>query len=117
MGAATGLGTRGRCWVLASLLITALVLVPVLALAWRAARGSGGLWSHLARHVLPHALAQTVTLMVGVGILTAVIGTRVALLVTAHDFPGRRWMEWALLLPLAMPTYIVAHPSFWVSGR
>ena len=85
------------------------MLVPVLALGWQAARGSEGLWSHLGRHVLPHALMQTAILMVGVGVLTAGIGTLVAWLVTAYDFPGRRMLEWALLLPLAVPTYIVAY--------
>lgn len=100
---------RGRAWILASLVIAGLVLVPVLALAWQAAQGSEGLWSHLARHVLPHALGQTAILMAGVGVLTAVIGTSMAWLVTAHDFPGRRVLEWALLLPLAVPTYIVAY--------
>ncbi|MTE01481.1 ABC transporter permease subunit [Paracoccus sp. YIM 132242] len=84
-------------------------MVPVLALGWQAAQGSGGLWSHLAAHVLPHALAQTAILMAGVGVLTAGIGTSVAWLVAAYDFPGRRMLEWALLLPLAVPTYIVAY--------
>lgn len=94
---------------LASLLVAGLVLVPVLALLWQAARGSEGLWSHLASHVLPHALGQTAILMAGVGVLTAVVGTSSAWLVTAYDFPGRRLLEWALLLPLAVPTYIVAY--------
>ncbi|WP_201740509.1 ABC transporter permease [Paracoccus aeridis] len=47
--------------------------------------------------------------MAGVGALTAVIGTSMAWLVTAYDFRGRRMLEWALLLPLAVPTYIVAY--------
>ena len=100
---------RGRGWLLASLGIAALVLVPILALVWQATHGSAGLWSHLAAHVLPHALRQTVILMAGVGVLVAVIGTSTAWLVTAYDFPGRRFLEWALLLPLAVPTYIVAY--------
>lgn len=100
---------RGGFWAVASLLIAVLVLIPVLALVWQAAQGSEGLWTHLSRHVLPHALSQTAILMAGVGLLTAGIGTSVAWLVTAHDFPGRRMLEWALLLPLAVPTYIVAY--------
>lgn len=101
------LGARG--WVLASLLIAGLVLLPVLALGWQAAQGSDGLWTHLVRNVLPHALGQTAILMAGVGVLTAALGTAMAWLVTAYDFPGRRMLEWALLLPLAVPTYIVAY--------
>ncbi|MBV0891376.1 iron ABC transporter permease [Paracoccus sp. Z118] len=99
----------GRLWLVGSLLVAGLVLVPVLALVWQAAQGSEGLWSHLSRHVLPHALGQTAMLMAGVGVLTAVIGTSMAWLVTAYDFRGRRMLEWALLLPLAVPTYIVAY--------
>ena len=106
---ARSLGFGGGAWIAASLLVAALVLIPVLALLWQAAQGSEGLWSHLARYVLPHALGQTAILMGGVGVLTAAIGTSAAWLVTAHDFPGRRVLEWALLLPLAVPTYIVAY--------
>ncbi|WBU54457.1 iron ABC transporter permease [Paracoccus sp. SCSIO 75233] len=90
-------------------MIAGLVLLPVLALLWQAAQGSAGLWSHLAANVLPHAISQTVMLLAGVGVLVAVIGTSCAWLVTAYDFPGRRVLEWALLLPLAVPTYIVAY--------
>ena len=101
--------TRGRVWVFAAYAIAALVLLPVLALAWEASRGSEGLWLHLAKNVLPHAISQTLTLLAGVGVLVAVIGTGCAWLVTAYDFCGRRVLEWALLLPLAVPTYIVAY--------
>ena len=45
----------------------------------------------------------------GVGVLVIAIGTGAAWLVTAYDFPGRRILDWALLLPLAVPTYIVAY--------
>lgn len=101
---------RGRVWVAGSAVIAGLVLLPVLALLWQAAQGAeAGLWSHLSRNVLPHALSQTAILMAGVGVLVAVIGTLSAWLVTAWDFPGRRVLEWALLLPLAVPTYIVAY--------
>ncbi|WP_081688744.1 ABC transporter permease [Inquilinus limosus] len=99
----------GRRWLSAAAVIGGLAAMPVLALAWEALQGSGGLWSHLFAHVLPPALGQTVTLLLGVGILVTVIGTSTAWLVTAYDFPGRRQLEWALLLPLAVPTYIIAY--------
>ncbi|MFO1144457.1 MAG: iron ABC transporter permease [Amaricoccus sp.] len=81
----------------------------MLSLAAIAAQGSDGLWAHLARHVLPVALRDTLVLLAGVGILVAAIGTLTAWLVAACDFPGRRLFEWALLLPLAVPTYVVAY--------
>ncbi|MFE0754900.1 ABC transporter permease [Inquilinus sp. NPDC058860] len=99
----------GRRWLSAAAIIGGLVALPVLALAWEALQGSGGLWPHLLAYVLPPALGQTVTLLLGVGVLVTVIGTSAAWLVTAYDFPGRRQLEWALLLPLAVPTYIIAY--------
>jgi iron(III) transport system permease protein len=58
--------------------------------------------------VLPDAALNTALLLAGVGALVLVVGTGCAWLVTACDFPGRRMLHWALLLPLAMPAYIVA---------
>lgn len=89
--------------------IAALVAVPVLALVWQAAHGSDGLWPHLMAYVLPQAVRQTAVLLAGVGVLVTLIGTSTAWLVTAYDFPGRRALEWMLLLPLAVPTYIIAY--------
>lgn len=85
-----------------------LVAAPLIVLAFIAAQGSGDLWPHLIAYVLPQALRDTVLLLGGVGVLVIVIGAGSAWLVTAYDFPGRRILNWALLLPLAMPTYIVA---------
>ncbi|NZA28109.1 iron ABC transporter permease [Luteimonas sp. SJ-92] len=84
------------------------MLLPLLALLWTAAQGSQGLWSHIAVYVLPRSALNTLALLAGVGTLVVAIGTGAAWLVTAYDFPGRRVLAWALLLPLAVPTYIVA---------
>ncbi|MDQ3645213.1 MAG: iron ABC transporter permease [Actinomycetota bacterium] len=56
--------------------------------------------------LLPDAAAATAILLVGVGIGTLVLGTGLAALVAFFDFPGRSWIEWALVLPLAMPGYV-----------
>ncbi|MFC7399730.1 ABC transporter permease [Chelatococcus sp. GCM10030263] len=95
-------------WLAASAVIALLAVAPLLAVLLVASGSSDGLWPHLLAYVLPEAARQTVILLLGVGILVTVIGTGLAWLVVAYDFPGRRFMEWALLLPLAMPTYIVA---------
>jgi iron(III) transport system permease protein len=97
-----------RVWLAAAAAIAAMMAMVLFALLWPAAQGSAGLWSHLARHVLPQAAANTAVLLAGVGIVAAAIGTVCAWLVSAYDFPGRRVFGWALLLPLAVPTYIVA---------
>jgi iron(III) transport system permease protein len=85
------------------------VLLPLVALAAIAARGSGDLWPHLLRHVVPYAVAQTALLLAGTGALVVAIGVGAAWLVTAFRFPGRTVLAWALLLPLTTPLYIVAY--------
>src|SRR5690606_23915198 len=95
-------------WQLAAAAIAAVVLLPLLALAWTAAQGSDA-WPHVLANVLPQAARNTALLLLGVGTLAIAIGTGAAWLVTAYDFPGRKVMAWALLLPLAVPTYIVAY--------
>ena len=98
----------GPVWRAASILIALGVLAPVLSLAWLAFGADLSHWTHLARHVLPQAALNTALLLAGVGVLVLLVGTGCAWLVTVCDFPGRRVLHWALLLPLAMPTYIVA---------
>lgn len=96
-------------WLVASTVIAGLALLPVAALVTEAMQGSTGLWAHLRDTVLATALPDTLILLLGVGILAGILGTASAWLVAAHDFPGRGILEWALLLPLAMPTYIMAY--------
>lgn len=99
---------RPDFWQPAATVVAAIMLLPLLALGWSALQGSDGLWSHIAVHVLPRSALNTLILLGGVGALVIAIGTGAAWLVTAYEFPGRRFVSWALLLPLAVPTYIVA---------
>jgi iron(III) transport system permease protein len=85
-----------------------IALAPVIAITVLALRSSGDTWPHLLANVLPGAVRRTLGLMAGVGVLTLLIGTGTAWLVTMYRFPGRRQFEWLLLMPLAMPTYIIA---------
>ncbi|WP_083656330.1 ABC transporter permease [Mongoliimonas terrestris] len=98
-----------RPWLVASGLLVALVLAPIGGLVFYAAKGSGDLWPHLIGTILPTALWTTLLLLAGVGTLVAVVGVGTAWLVAMYRFPGRKLFEWALLLPLAVPTYIVAY--------
>jgi len=99
----------GSPWLAASGLVTLLVVAPLAALTLTAAGGSADLWQHLIAYVLPGAVRDTLVLLAGVGLVTVAIGTAAAWLVTAYDFPGRRAIDWALLLPLAVPTYVIAY--------
>ena len=98
---------RGAGWLAGAALIALAVLAPLLTLGWWALGGDLAHWQHLASYVLPQALANTLILLAGVGALVALLGTGSAWLVTAYEFPTRRTLTWALL-PLAVPTYIIA---------
>ena len=85
--------------------------MPLLALATTALSSTQAaeIWPHLVANVLPSALAQTALLLAGVGLLSAGIGVGAAWLVSQFEFPGRRSLEWLLVLPLALPTYLTAY--------
>ncbi len=88
------------------------LLLPMLSLMLMAAGtpvGDADTLSHLLRTVLPDVIVQTGLLCVGVMLLTSSMGMLTAWWVTAVDFPGRRWIEWTLLLPMAMPSYVIAY--------
>ncbi len=69
---------------------------------------TGDIWQHLLVHVLPEALKNTAWLVAMVAILTAILGVSLAWLVSVYEFGGRRFFNWALLLPMAMPAYVMA---------
>ncbi|MEX0852286.1 MAG: iron ABC transporter permease [Bauldia sp.] len=85
-----------------------MVLTPVAALVVIALGGDGAVWRHLFANVLPSVVPTTAILLAGGGVVAVAVGTASAWLVTAYDFRGRRILDWALLLPLAVPTYVVA---------
>ncbi|MDP6351495.1 MAG: iron ABC transporter permease [Alphaproteobacteria bacterium] len=96
-------------WTLGTLVIAAVVILPVAAVVGLAFTPSDDIWSHLAATVLPLYIGTTLELMIGVGIGTLVVGVGTAWLVTMCRFPGRKLFEWALLLPMAVPAYVIAY--------
>ena len=96
-------------WSLLAIAIVAVVLAPLVAVVWIAFHPIENIWPHLMATVLPRYFANTVVLMLGVGVLTAAIGTGAAWLVTMYRFPGSGWLKSALLFPLALPAYVGAY--------
>ena len=96
-------------WSASAVLVCCLILGPIAALVVTAFGDSGGLWSHLVSTVLPRYVTNTLLLMAGVGVLAICFGVSTAWVVTRYEFPGRPLFEWMLLLPAAIPAYIIAY--------
>lgn len=96
-------------WTIGTVLIAAALAVPVLTVLYIGLTPGDEIWSHLVDTVLPGYISTTLLLMIGVGTGTLVIGVGTAWLVSTCRFPGRRVFEWALLLPMAMPAYVIAY--------
>jgi iron(III) transport system permease protein len=96
-------------WRMAAVLVAVIVVAPILSVIWMALHPTENIWPHLMATVMPRYLANTAILMLGVGGLTALIGTGAAWLVTMYRFPGSGWLATALLFPLAIPAYVGAY--------
>jgi iron(III) transport system permease protein len=92
----------------AAILAVAVALsIPVLVIVWSIVRPSTDVWRELWETRLPGMLRDTATLLVAVLAGTLVLGTSLAWLVTAYQFPGRRVLGWLLVTPLAIPGYVL----------
>ena len=96
-------------WSIGAFVLCFLLVGPVLALVLTATGSSDGLWGHLLDTVLVRYIGNTLGLMLGVGILACFFGVTTSWVVTRYVFPGRLLFEWMLLLPAAIPAYIIAY--------
>ncbi len=94
---------------IAAIAAAGLLAVPVAVVLGSVVTPAGETWSHLAATVLPEYIGNTLWLMLGVGVGVSVIGVATAWLTTLCRFPGRGFFEWALILPLAVPAYVMAY--------
>ncbi|NEV64663.1 ABC transporter permease [Thiorhodococcus minor] len=101
--------SEGRLWSAGSVGLALLMAVPVLVILGFVLVPAGDSWRHLAATVLPGYVANSLLLMLGVALGTLIGGVGTAWLTSMCQFPGRGLLEWALLLPMAMPAYIIAY--------
>lgn len=102
-------GSRVSPLTIAAMLLSALVAMPLIAIFVIALTGGTNGWQHLIVNVLPRSGAQTLLLLIMTGAFTTITGVTAAWLVTMFDFPFRRLLSFALVLPLAIPSYLAAY--------
>lgn len=102
-------GAGSGLWSVGAVVIAALVVAPIAAVIWIALFPRENIWPHLMETTLPRYLGNTVLLTAGVGLLSSAVGAGAAWLISMYRFPASRWLEWLLLLPLAIPAYVGAY--------
>jgi iron(III) transport system permease protein len=107
----TGWGPRPRpvssFWPLLAIGVASVLAAPIAAVLLSLTRPAVDVWAHLWRTQLVELVLNTLALLAGVGAGTLMLGAGLAWLVVHHRFPGRRAFEWALILPLAVPAYVI----------
>lgn len=99
---------RHHGWTALAILVAALVLMPILVIVFSWSSDQTELWKHLIETQLSTLLGNTLILLLGVGCGVVLLGVSLSWLTAMCEFPGRRWLDWALMLPLAMPAYVLA---------
>lgn len=95
-------------WQLLALAIALPTVLPLSAALFSFTHIDAELWSHLSQYLLPRVVPQTVLVVAGASLGAGLLGTSLAVLVALHEFPGKRFFSWALVLPLAIPGYVLA---------
>jgi len=103
----SALHALSSAWTIAAVGIASVIAVPSLAVLVSLAHPAREVWAHLWRTQLLELLGNTLALLAGVGAGTLVVGAGLAWLVVTYRFPGRAVLEWALVLPLAVPAYVI----------
>jgi len=96
-------------WTGGALLILILVLTPIFTILIKLFDTPGEHWNHISSHLLPTYFFNSFILLFGVGIFTFIIGVSMAWFVSIYSFPGRRYFEWLLILPVAFPSYMMGY--------
>lgn len=103
-----GIKTRHIYWRLATNIILAVILLPLILVASRSFMLDTSNLSHIASNLLPLYIGNTSILVIGTSLLSLIIGVSSAWYVSVYEFPFRKHLEWVLILPLSIPTFINA---------
>lgn len=97
-----------RRWYPIAFAVALLVLLPLSVLLFSWHEINQEIWAHLWQTQLPRLLGNTLVLVLGVGVGVTLLGVSLAWLTSLCEFPGRRWLDWALMMPFAIPAYVLA---------
>lgn len=96
-------------WSLMTLFVVFLIALPILTIIFELFEGPGESWIHIVKNLLGQFVSNTLYLLIVCGIMVLLFGVTTSWLVARYEFPFRKPLEWLLILPLAIPSYIVAY--------
>ncbi|HZW78680.1 MAG TPA: iron ABC transporter permease [Flavobacteriaceae bacterium] len=96
-------------WTAVSIAIMLLVLTPIFTILIKLLERPGENWNHISSTLLPSYFYNSLLLLLGVGFFTFILGVSLAWIVSVYEFPGRKYFEWLLILPLAFPSYMMGY--------
>ena len=96
-------------WKAGSWLLAFLLFTPTISLVYEAMAPTGEIFQHLRSTVLPTYILNTVLLIGGVGVLGIILALPASWIMASHNIPGKKYLQWLLVLPLAMPSYVIAY--------
>jgi len=104
-------------WSLFTAAIGFFVAIPILTITVHLFDGVGDMWEHIVNYFLLEYIQNSIVLLIGTGILTTLLGTSSAWVISNYNFPLRSLLKWLLFLPLAIPSYIVAYAYVGLLGN
>jgi iron(III) transport system permease protein len=104
-------------WSLYTVTISLFITIPLLAIIIYLFDGTGEMWEHISNHFLWDYISNSLLLLVGTGIISTLFGVSSAWIVSNYEFRFRKWIQWLLFLPLAIPSYIVAYAYVGLLGN
>ncbi|MGM0509343.1 MAG: ABC transporter permease [Fusobacteriota bacterium] len=96
-------------WTILSAVFTLLIIFPNINIMTNLLKKTSPNWDHIKKYLLQDYIINSLVIILGVGILSMIIGVTLAWFITVYEFPGRKILEWGLILPLAIPPYIAAY--------
>jgi iron(III) transport system permease protein len=96
-------------WTGLFLLIFLIISIPLFTIVFHLFDSPGEAWGHMRDNLLKSYFLETITLLAGVSVCTLILGVTTAWFVSNYEFPGRRYFEWLLILPLGFPAYLMAY--------
>lgn len=96
-------------WVILTLVLVGLIALPVISIGVKLFSGPGETWGHIVENLLLDYIGNSLFLVLVCGFMVVFLGVSTSWLVARFEFPYRKQLEWLLILPLAIPSYIVAY--------